>query len=290
MIHISQLEKTYSGGVYALRGIDLEIGSGMFGLLGPNGAGKTTLMRIIAGLLNPTGGTVTVDGHDVGTPAGRLAAQTVLGYLPQDMGLYPDLTARQFLDYIALLKGVTDKQARSRQVGELLDLVRLTEQADRRLKTFSGGMKRRVGIAQTMLGSPKLLIVDEPTVGLDPEERVRMRNILSDMAARCTVILSTHVIEDIGHSCADLAIIDKGRVLFRGAPADLIRQAQGKVWAVTSAHGQPDGDLTVVSTLQLQDGVQYRVLGQPAPHLRPQPLEPGLEDSYMLKMRESAVN
>jgi ABC-type multidrug transport system ATPase subunit len=175
-------------------------------------------------------------------------------------------------------------------VGELLELVRLSEQANRRLKTFSGGMKRRVGIAQTMLGSPKLLIVDEPTVGLDPEERVRLRNILSEMAARCTVILSTHVIEDIGHSCADLAIIDRGRVLFRGAPADLIRQAKGKVWAVTSANGQPDGSLTVVSTLQLQEGVQYRVLGQPAPHLRALPLEPGLEDSYMLKMRESAVN
>jgi ABC-type multidrug transport system ATPase subunit len=290
MIRISGLEKTYSGGVYALRGIDLEIGNGMFGLLGPNGAGKTTLMRIIAGLLNPTGGKVTVDGHDVGTPAGRLAAQSVLGYLPQDMGLYPDLTARQFLDYIALLKGMTDRQARNRQVGELLELVRLSEQANRRLKTFSGGMKRRVGIAQTMLGSPKLLIVDEPTVGLDPEERVRLRNILSEMAARCTVILSTHVIEDIGHSCADLAIIDRGRVLFRGAPADLIRQAKGKVWAVTSANGQPDGSLTVVSTLQLQEGVQYRVLGQPAPHLRALPLEPGLEDSYMLKMRESAVN
>jgi ABC-2 type transport system ATP-binding protein len=289
MITISNLSKVYKGDVTALRGVSLEIGNGMFGLLGPNGAGKTTLMRIVAGLLRPSSGAVHVSGHDVSTAQGKKAVQTMLGYLPQELGLNPDMSAREFLDYIGILKGITDRKARGFQVDELLDMVRLSDVANRRIKTFSGGMKRRVGIAQAMLGNPKLLIVDEPTVGLDPEERVRIRNILSEMALRCTVILSTHVIEDISHSCNDLAIIYKGGVLFRGAPSDLIQQAKGKVWAVTTQGDYPDERLMVVSTLQLQSGIQYRVLGTPDNALRATPLEPGLEDGYMLKMRESLV-
>jgi len=168
----------------------------MFGLLGPNGAGKTTLMRILAGLLRPTSGRVHVFGHDVTEPKGKLAVKALLGYLPQELGLYPDLTAREFLDYVALLKGLSDPNARRRQIADRLELVRLTEAADRRLKTYSGGMKRRVGIAQALLGEPQLIIVDEPTVGLDPEERVRLRNLLGDTARHCAVILSTHIVED----------------------------------------------------------------------------------------------
>jgi ABC-2 type transport system ATP-binding protein len=289
MITISNLKKIYKGDVVALRGIDLEIGTGMFGLLGPNGAGKTTLMRILAGLLQPSSGNASVFGHDINTSSGKHAVKTMLGYLPQEMGMYSDLSAHDFLDYMAILKGVTDKKARQYQVDELLELVRLSDTGSGKIKTFSGGMKRRVGIAQTMLGSPKLLIVDEPTVGLDPEERVRIRNILSEMALQCTVILSTHVIEDIGHSCNDLAIINKGSVLFRGAPADLISQAQGKVWTIRTTGDYPDDSLTVVSTLQLRDGIQYRVLGSPAPHYQATPLEPGLEDGYMLMMRQSVA-
>ncbi|MFN8374728.1 MAG: ATP-binding cassette domain-containing protein, partial [Anaerolineae bacterium] len=193
MIEISNLTKTYGGKVHALRGVTLNIGAGMFGLLGPNGAGKTTLMRIIAGLLRPTEGTVKVFNNDLSTAQGKQAAKALLGYLPQELGLYPNLSAREFLDYIAILKGITDSGARKRQIEELLDMVRLTDVANRKLKTYSGGMKRRVGIAQALLGDPKLIIVDEPTAGLDPEERVRFRNMLSDTAARCTVILSTHV-------------------------------------------------------------------------------------------------
>ncbi|MDZ4766876.1 MAG: ABC transporter ATP-binding protein [Chloroflexota bacterium] len=284
MIEIKGLTKTYKGGVYALRGVDLEIGAGMFGLLGRNGAGKTTLMRTVAGLLRPTSGTVRVLGHDITDAKGKLAVKAQLGYLPQELGLYPNLSAREFLDYIAILKGISDRTARRRQVSEMLELVRLTGDADRALKTYSGGMKRRIGIAQAMLGAPKLLIVDEPTVGLDPEERVRFRNMLSDMALRCTVILSTHVIENISHSCNDLAIIREGQVLFRGTPRDLIQNARGKVWSVVTGGERPEGAASVVSTLQLQNGIQYRVLGEPDRRYSVSPLEPSLEDGYMLMM------
>ena len=286
MISITDLTKTYSGKVQALRGIDLEIGSGMFGLVGPNGAGKTTLMRILAGLVHPTSGAVRVLGNDVTTPHGKLATKAVLGYLPQELGLYPDLTAREFLDYIAILKGVTDRSARRQQVTEALAAGTLERGADRQLKTYSGGMKRRVGIAQALLGDPQLLIVDEPTAGLDPEERVRLRNLLSDMAARRTVILSTHIVEDISQSCNDLAVIAHGKVLFRGTPRDLIARARGHVWTINSAGERPNNGLTIVSTLQLQDTVQYRVLGEPAGQAAA-PAEPSLEDGYMWLMKNN---
>jgi ABC-2 type transport system ATP-binding protein len=285
VITVTNLTKTYAGNVQALRGIDLEIGTGMFGLVGPNGAGKTTLMRLLAGLLRPTGGTVQVLGHDVTTSTGKMAVKAALGYLPQELGLYPDLTAREFLDYIAILKGITDGQARRRQITELLEVVGLTDAADRRLKTYSGGMKRRVGIAQALLGDPKLLIVDEPTAGLDPEERVRLRNLLAETATRCTVILSTHIVEDISQSCNDLAVLHEGRVRFRGSPRDLITQARGKVWNITTSGERPDSGLSVVSTLQLQDGVQYRVLGTPGEQYRAAPVEPSLEDGYIWLMQ-----
>ncbi len=286
MIAITHLTKTYAGDVRALRDVNLEIGTGMFGLVGPNGAGKTTLMRILAGLLRPTSGIVRVFDHDVTTARGKQAVKAALGYLPQELGLYPDLTAREFQDYIAILKGITDGRARRKQVGELLDLVGLAEAADRRLKTYSGGMKRRLGIAQALLGNPKLLIVDEPTSGLDPEERVRLRNLLAEMAARCTVILSTHIIEDISQSCNDLAVIHLGRVVFRGNPQNLIAQARGQVWTVVTAGERPNSGLSVVSTLQLRDGVQYRVLGTPAAACHAQPVEPSLEDGYIWLMRQ----
>lgn len=287
MIEITNLTKTYKGNVHALRGVDLQIGSGMFGLVGPNGAGKTTLMRIIAGLLTPTQGSVTVFGHDLGTTTGKHAAKMLLGYLPQDLGLYPNLTAREFLDYIAILKGVTDSRVRRQQIDSTLEWVRLTDAAERRLKTFSGGMKRRVGIAQAFLGEPRLLIVDEPTAGLDPEERVRLRNLLAETALRCTVILSTHIVEDISHSCNDLAVIRGGGVLFRGTPADVIGAARGHVWSIVTDGAQPNGGLQVVSTLQLQRGVQYRVLGDAPTYYDAEPAEPSLEDGYMWLMQRS---
>jgi len=287
MIKVEHLTKTYSGNVQALRGIDLEIGPGMFGLLGPNGAGKTTFMRILAGLLRPTGGRVQVFGHDLTSESGKMAVKALLGYLPQELGLYPDLTGREFLDYVAILKGVTNSAARRKQIDEVLDTVRLTDVAGRRLKTYSGGMKRRVGIGQALLGSPKLLIVDEPTVGLDPEERVRLRNLLGDMATRCTVILSTHIVEDISQSCNDLAVINHGQVLFRGSPRDLITKTRGQVWSIVTQGERPNNGLSVVSTLQLQDGVQYRVLGTPEAKYNATHVEPSLEDGYIWLMQSS---
>lgn len=285
MIAISDLTKRY-GNVQALRGVDLEIGPGMFGLVGPNGAGKTTLMRILAGLLRPSSGTVNIAGHDITTGRGRQAVKEMLGYLPQELGFYPDLTAREFLDYIAILKGVTDRQARRQQIAELLEQLRLTEVADRKLKGYSGGMKRRVGIAQALLGAPRLLIVDEPTVGLDPEERVRLRTLLSEVASRCTVILSTHIIEDISQSCKELAVMKQGRVLFRGNPRDLIAQARGHTWLVMTPGEPPQGAVALVSSVQMQEGVQYRVLGTPASHPAATPVEPSLEDGYIWLMRQ----
>ena len=287
MIEITGLTKIYPGNIQALRGLDLEIGAGMFGLVGPNGAGKTSLMRILAGLIRPTSGSVRVFGYDVTTSTGKLAAKALLGYLPQELGLYPNLTAIEFLDYLAILKGINHAATRRRQIMAALENVRLVDVANRRLKTYSGGMKRRIGIAQAILGQPKLLIVDEPTVGLDPEERVRLRNLLSDIATRCTVILSTHIIEDISQSCHDLAVIDKGKVLFHGSPDELISRVRGNVWTVTTAGERPNGNLTIVSSLQLQDTTQYRLLGVPAEYYHPTPVEPSLEDGYMWLMSQA---
>jgi len=287
MITVSQLTKTYGNKVQALRGVDLEIGTGMFGLVGPNGAGKTTLMRILAGLLRPTSGNVSVLGNDVTTSRGKLAVKSVLGYLPQELGLYPDLTAIEFLEYVAVLKGITDKIERKKQVDETIELVGLSGDARRKMRTFSGGMKRRVGIAQALLRKPQLLIVDEPTSGLDPEERVRLRNLLAEMSVRCMVILSTHIIEDVSQSCNDLAVINLGKVLFRGSPGDLIAQARGRVWNLITSGERPDSDLTVVSTMQIQDGAQYRVIGTPSEAHKAVSVEPTLEDSYIWLMQQS---
>jgi ABC-2 type transport system ATP-binding protein len=289
VITVSNLTKTYKGNVQALRGVDLEIENGLFGLVGPNGAGKTTLMRILSGLLRPTGGSVHVLGHDVTTPRGKQAVKATLGYLPQELGLYPNLTAREFLDYVAILKGLSDRRARRRQIDELLELVGLGESADRRLKTYSGGMKQRVGVAQALLGDPRLLIVDEPTAGLDPEERVRLRNLLAEMAGQRTVILSTHIVEDVSQSCTDLAVLCQGKVLYRGAPRELIARARGRVWRIVTDGEKPDSGLTVVSTRQLDTGVGYRVLGEPTAQYDAVPMEPSLEDGYIWLMRKAAV-
>jgi ABC-type multidrug transport system ATPase subunit len=289
MITMTHLTKTYRGGVQALNDLSLDIGTGMFGLVGPNGAGKTTLMRILAGLLRPSSGKVVAFGEDMSSNGGRMAAKANLGYLPQQLGLYPNLNAYEFLDYMAILKGVTSAAERKRQIDDLLEKVRLTDAAKRRLKTYSGGMQRRIGIAQALLGNPRLLIVDEPTAGLDPEERVRFRNLLADMAMERTIILSTHIVEDISQSCNDLAVLREGRVMFRGSPSDLIEQARGHVWMITGGSERPNGGLTLVSTLQMANGVQYRVVGDPAPQYAAAPTEPSLEDGYMWLMQEKSA-
>ncbi len=286
-ISIQQLNKTYRGGVHALNDLDLNIPNGMFGLLGPNGAGKTTLMRILAGILHPSSGVLYVGEHDGTTEHGRSEIKKLLGYLPQDLGLYPDLSAREFLDYIAILKGVDNKQARHKRVDELFDMVALQQVANRKLKTFSGGMKRRVGIAQALLNDPRLLIVDEPTSGLDPEERIRFRNLLSELGGNRIVLLSTHIVEDIAQTCHNLAVMKEGRVVFQGTTADMVRETQGKVWTITTAGVKPEGNFTIVSTLNTGSSMHYRVVGDLSARAGAIPAEPGLEDAYVWFMHRS---
>ncbi len=290
MIKIASLVKTYPGNghvVRALDGINLEIGGGMFGLLGPNGAGKTTLMRILAGIANPSGGSAFVDGHDLSTQAGKQAVKSMLGYLPQELGMYTELSAYQFVDYMAILKGLDDPQERRRQVEGVLELVGLSQDAGRRIKGYSGGMKRRVGIAQALVNDPKLLIVDEPTSGLDPEERIRFRNLLVNLSTERTVILSTHIVEDIGQTCRDLAVLAHGEVIFRGSPVTLMQAAAGHVWTLTCSDlEKPDHDLTVLSMLHLAEGTQYRLVGSSAAgYPAAQEVQPGLEDGYVWLMK-----
>jgi ABC-2 type transport system ATP-binding protein len=284
-IAIEDLTKTYPGGVQALSAVTLTIERGMFGLLGPNGAGKTTLMRILAGILHPSAGRIRVGDYDGTTEKGRMAIKRVLGYLPQDLGLYPDLSAWEFLDYIGLLKGMHDRKKRKMRVEELLEVVSLSHVAHRKLKTFSGGMKRRVGIAQALLNDPQLLIIDEPTAGLDPEERIRFRNLLAESGTKQTVLLSTHIVEDIAQTCPELAVLKNGRVVFQGTTSDLLREVSGKVWTITTQGEKPRGNVIVVSTLNLGGKVQYRVVGEAVEERGAVPAEPGLEDGYVWLMR-----
>ena len=286
-IDISGLTKTYKGRVPALDGLDLTVPTGMFGLLGANGAGKTTLMRILAGLLRPTAGTIRIGEYDVTARAGRLAVQRVLGYLPQDLGVYPDLTAREFLDYIALLKGINDRSARRRRVGELLDVVALTGDADRRLRGSSGGMRRRVGIAQALLADPRLLIVDEPTAGLDPEERIRFRTLLSQLSGQRTVLLSTHIVDDVAQTCRELAVLAGGRLVFRGTVEDLTRHADHRVWTLVTP-GPAPVEGTIVSALPHEGGMRYRVVSTAPPAPGAQVADPNLEDGYLALAQSAA--
>ncbi len=293
MIEITNLSKYYGSGtktVKALNGVDLSIQGGMFGLLGPNGAGKTTLMRILAGIVNPSQGNVTICGHDLGSEKGKEAVKSMLGYLPQEFGMYPELTARQFIDYMAILKGMDDASARKKRVAEVIDLVSLDSVADRKVKGFSGGMKRRVGIAQALVNNPVILIVDEPTAGLDPEERIRFRNLLVDLAYDRVVILSTHIVEDIGQTCRDMAVLSQGKILFRGSPAQLIEAAEGRVWTVTTQETRkPTNGMTIVSMLHHSDGVQYRLVGAHTPeYAEAQTVRPGLEDGYVWLMKSNS--
>jgi ABC-2 type transport system ATP-binding protein len=227
-LRIKKLSKTYPNGVRALRDVDLALGDGMFGLLGPNGAGKSTLMRIIATLQTPDAGSVALDGLDV--LRRKLDVRKILGYLPQDFGVHPEVTAERMLDYIALLKGLAKGRARRATVRSILRLTNLEDVRRRKLGGFSGGMKQRFGIAQALLGSPRLLVVDEPTAGLDPEERLRFHNILSEISADRIVILSTHIVDDVRQLCDRMAVLHEGRILLADRTEDAIRRFSGKIW------------------------------------------------------------
>lgn len=282
-ILIEHVTKRY-GSHEALQGIDLQIDRGMFGLLGPNGAGKTTLLRILATLLRPTSGQIVIGRFDLSQHSQRKAVRAQLGYLPQEIGLYPDLTGREFLDYMGLLKRLYERGARRRQIAALLEMVSLTGVADRQIKTYSGGMKRRLGIAQALLGDPQLLIIDEPTAGLDPEERIRLRTLLTGLAEDRIVILSTHVVEDISQTCERIAVLDQGKLLFDGLTRQLIDAASNHTWQFLAAptYALP-AELSIISALPQQAGTLYHVVG-PEPHgpvQNLQPLAPTLEDGYV---------
>lgn len=232
MLEIRELKKTYPSGVQALKGITLDIPSGMFGLLGPNGAGKTTLMKILATLLDPDSGGIEVDGVDFINQ--RMAARRMLGYLPQEFGLYPTLTAEQTLNYLAKLKGVSDDKERKALTNALLERVNLSSARKQKVGGFSGGMRQRLGIAQALIGQQKLIIVDEPTAGLDPEERIRFHNLLAEIASEDTVvILSTHIVSDVSNLCTRMAIIRSGEIVASCTPQEALDQIADAVWEAT---------------------------------------------------------
>jgi ABC-2 type transport system ATP-binding protein len=281
MIEIEKLTKIYPNGHRALNALSLQIGTGMFGLVGPNGAGKTTLMRILATLLRPTDGHMVIFGNDLATFSGQEGTRNLLGYLPQEAGFHLELTVEQELDYLAILKRVTRSAERARQVTEALERVGLYQARRERVRTLSGGMKRRLGIAIALLGNPRLIIVDEPTAGLDPAERVRFRNLLFELAGDRVVILSTHIIEDVNQICSDLAILRDGNLLFRGSPKELVEWIDGKIWAVSNHEVKlVDGD-SVISWRVTSEGGESHVFsdGPPTPSARP--VNPTLEDAYL---------
>jgi len=287
-ILLEHLTKQY-GSHEALRDINLRIENGMFGLLGPNGAGKTTLLRILATLLRPTSGRVVIGSLDLGASAQRKAVRAQLGYLPQELGLYPNLTGREFLDYMGLLKCLYDRPARRRQMAALLDMVSLTSVADHKIQTYSGGMKRRLGIAQALLGAPQILVIDEPTAGLDPEERIRLRTLLTRLAEDRVVILSTHIVEDISQTCDRVAVLDTGHLVFDGRTRELIAVAADHAWQFVAAPNYtPPADLNVISALPQTDGTLYQVVGpEPRGQVRDLlPRSPTLEDGYVWLRRQ----
>jgi ABC-type multidrug transport system ATPase subunit len=281
LLIIKGLAKTYSNGARALDRVDLTIGRGLFGLLGPNGAGKSTLMRTIAALQEPDEGTITLDGLDVLTAPQELRRR--LGYLPQDFGVYPGVSALLLLDHIAVLKGIQDKKARREQVLALLELTHLHDVRNKAVSTFSGGMKQRFGIAQALLGAPSLIIVDEPTAGLDPEERSRFHNLLSEIGENAVVLLSTHIVEDVSDLCPRMAILAGGRIVREGEPARLMAELNGKLWRKTVP--KPDvarfrASHNVIASRLFGGQAQVYVLADTPPEAGFEPAAPDLEDVY----------
>jgi ABC-2 type transport system ATP-binding protein len=278
---VQNLGKQYQRDFWGLKGFNLEIKPGILGLLGPNGAGKSTLMRMLATITKPTEGTILWGDTDVVQSPNTLRA--VLGYLPQDFGVYPNLNAVEFLEYMAAIKGLGPSAAKQR-IDELLQLVNLVEAAKRPLGGYSGGMKQRVGIAQALLNDPQLLIVDEPTVGLDPEERVRFRNLLSDLSGQRLVILSTHIVSDVEATATHIALINKGKLLRDAAPETLLQELENKVWEWT-VHSDDLPALKnkhiVSGTIRRSDGVRVRVVSEIQPDVRAENVSPNLEDAYL---------
>jgi len=293
MLELHDLVKVYPGPVAALQGVSLSIPQGMFGLLGPNGAGKTTLMRIVAGLLEPTSGRVVLDGVDVTETPERVWAR--LGYLPQEFGFYPHLTGEAMLAHLLELKGVEAPGGLKTLVAELLDRVNLTFAAKRKVKAYSGGMRQRLGLAQAIAGSPRLIIVDEPTAGLDPEERFRFYRLLAELAADRIVILSTHIVEDVSVLCSRFAVIRGGRVVALTTPAEARTLIQGRIYQGIADTREELDELTltrrVTQSILVEGKNQVRVYeagSAPPPGFAA--VEPNLEDAYFVLMRGDALH
>lgn len=278
---VESVSKTYRGNVEALRNFGLTLGPGILGLLGPNGAGKSTLMRILATITKPTSGRVLWNDADIAREPDALRG--VLGYLPQDFGIYPNLSAVEFLGYLAAVKGIRTATARKR-ISALLELVNLTDVARRPLGGYSGGMRQRVGIVQALLNDPELLIVDEPTAGLDPEERVRFRSLLSELSGERIVILSTHIVSDVEAVASSIALIAQGKLITYGTPEALLAAVNGKVWEVVISSDELPAlrrKHLVSNAAHRSDGVHVRVIADAPPGASARTLEPSLEDAYL---------
>jgi ABC-type multidrug transport system ATPase subunit len=286
---IEHLSKQYRRDFWSLKNFDLQLGPGVIGLLGPNGAGKSTLMRMLATITQPTTGAIHWNGVDILKSPDTLRVE--LGYLPQDFGVYPNLTAPEFLEYMAAIKGLASKPARAR-IDELLNLVNLTHAARRPLGGYSGGMKQRVGIAQALLNDPRLLIVDEPTVGLDPEERVRFRNLLSDLAGERIILLSTHIVSDVEAIATQIVIMNKGHKLQHSTPEKLLERLEGKVWqwvVPPDALAALKQQYLLSSTVRRNDGIQVRVVHATSPVVDAQLVSPNLEDVYLALIQQNGA-
>ena len=278
---INGLSKTYPNGVQALKNVSLTIPTGMFGLLGPNGAGKSTLMRTLATLQEADAGSARMGDVDVLNDKGAVRRQ--LGYLPQDFGVYPKVSAWDLLNHLAELKGLSNKRARQEVVIGLLHKTNLFEVRFKALGGFSGGMRQRFGIAQALIGNPKLIIVDEPTAGLDPEERVRFHNLLAEIGEQVIVILSTHIVSDVSDLCPNMAIINKGEVLLSGQPNELTQRLNGRIWAASVARNELAGakqQYPVISTRLIAGKTRIHVIGEQPPGSHFEAVEPSLEDTY----------
>ncbi len=285
-IEIQGLNKIYPNGNHALKDINLEFGTGMFGLLGPNGAGKSSLMRIIVTLMKPTSGVVLIDNRDIQKQRKELRSK--LGYLPQDFRFFTSLRTWEFLDYSGSLAGLKNKNERLREVDRLLDQVGLLEVRDRPANKLSGGMKRRLGIAQALIADPRIIIVDEPTTGLDPDERIRFRNILSQLSQNdVTIILSTHIVGDISSTCQGMALLNRGELVFKGPPENLIKHAEGHVFKLNLTPYEYETikeRYDIISTIPVESGWEVQVVSEDIPEFKSTEITPNIEHAYVYYM------